>query len=235
MEIRKNVLAGFMLLVVASACIPAFGSELRLTVTGRIDTATSNCDAWVGVGPSVGEGMAIKFGFYGDGCETQGFVVDARGVLLDAQYPTCDVMTGTWLWIEPGQVYTATLTTMGSSVELSVPGVGVSTGVVSYEGAPSVLYVGRAGDGDWPSCSGAIDAVTIEIQDGDGDWVMVDSEDFSSDSGFLSTDPDLYISGGNALWTVYRDGGSQFLYRNLSQQVVPADGRSWGGIKVLYR
>jgi len=63
----------------------------------------------------------------------------------------------------------------------------------------------------------------------------VDSEDFNSDAGFTSTDPDHYISGGQAVWTVHRNGGSQFLYRSLNQEIVDGDSRSWGEIKVLYR
>ncbi len=235
MDFRKGMLAGFMFLVVMAVCIPATGAELRFTVTGRVDTATSNCEGWVGVGPAPGEGVAIKFGYYGAGCHTRGFLIDARGVLPDAQYPTCDALTGTWLWIEPGQSYTATLTILGNTEELSVPGVGVSTGTVENEGLFSVLYVGREGDGDWPSCSGAIDAVTVEIKEGNGDWILLSSEDFSSDAGFSSTDPDIYISGGQAHWTVYRNGGSQFLFRDLVPQFVGTDSRSWGGMKAIYR
>jgi hypothetical protein len=55
----------------------------------------------------------------------------------------------------------------------------------------------------------------IEIQESSGEWVVWDQEDFSNDEGFTSTDPDLYIEGGEARWTVYRNGGEQYLYRSI--------------------
>lgn len=189
-------------------------SNVRLTVRGRVDSATNNCECTVGIGPETGQGIMVTFGWYGGGCSTNGYVVKAQGVLLDNQENGC-VFTGNWLWVNPGQYYTASLTIDGETASLLVDGIGSSFGTMDYQGLANVLFIGRENDGTWPSCSGAIESVMIEVQGSSGEWVIWDQEDFSNADGFTSTDPDLYIEDGEAHWTVYRNGGEQYLYRSI--------------------
>lgn len=40
-------------------------------------------------------------------------------------------------------------------------------------------------------------------------------EEFNSPEGFSFTDPDIFIEDGKVFWTVYRDGGEQYVYRDI--------------------
>jgi hypothetical protein len=144
--------------------IPAFSGDIRLTVSGQIDSATNNCGVLAGIGNGLGTGIAATYGYFGGGCPVSGYLIRASGVTLNQSEHLCTEPpdAADWLWINNGQIYTATLTIAGSSVDMSVPGVGSASGTPVYNGAYNTLYVGMTGGGDWPSCSGTIERMVVE-------------------------------------------------------------------------
>jgi WD40 repeat protein len=145
--------------------IPPFGGNVRLTARGQVDSWTNNCQVRVGIGDGPGSGLEIEFGFFGGGCPANGSVVGARGVTLDLNAATCEDLEDGWLWIESSTTYSAELTVLNEMADLTVEGVGGVPGTVNYEGPYTTLWVGRAGDGDWPECTGIIDTVVVEPLD----------------------------------------------------------------------
>lgn len=154
-------------------CAPLTG-DVRITVVGRVDAATNNSRCTIGLGPgadatSVQQGVSLNFGWYGGGCATQGFLINAdEGVHLNNFESYCD-FTGTWLWVNPSQTYTAVLTYLPSlsTVHLDVPGVGSVEGSPTYAGGPyNTLYVGMRGNpaSGWGACSGSIAYVRVETR-----------------------------------------------------------------------
>jgi hypothetical protein len=152
----------------------AFTGDVRITVVGRIDTATNNSRCTIGVGSgadatSVQQGVSLNFGWYGGGCPTHGFLINAdEGVHLNNLESYC-VFTGTFLWVNPSQTYTAVLAYLPSlnTVHLDVPGVGSVEGTPTYAGGPyNKLYVGMRGNpaSGWGACSGSIDYVRVETR-----------------------------------------------------------------------
>jgi hypothetical protein len=143
--------------------IPEITGDVRLMVRGRINSASNNCGIHAGIGTQPGNGLAVTYGFYGGGCAMHGPVITGRGVTLDHQEepPGC-IFTGNWLWVNYNTMYTAILEIVGGVASLGVNGVGMATGIAQYTGPFNMLYVGMTGDGDWPTCSGAIDSITIE-------------------------------------------------------------------------
>ena len=149
--------------------IPPFSGDVKLIVRGQINSWTNNCKVRAGIGSRLAEygetrdnsGVSINFSFDGGGCSTNGPNIGATGVRLDAQESYCN-FTGNWLWINRGIPYTAELTISNGNASLSVPGVGTSTGVPIYEGNYNMLFVGDTAGGDWPSCSGTVDSMTVE-------------------------------------------------------------------------
>jgi hypothetical protein len=91
--------------------------------------------------------------------------VGARGVTLDLNAAICEDLEEGWLWIESSTTYLAELTVLNEMADLTVEGVGGVPGTVNYEGPYTTLWVGRAGDGDWPECTGIIDTVVVEPLD----------------------------------------------------------------------
>jgi len=145
--------------------IPNFNGDVKLVVTGRVDSSRGNCATNVGIGRmgdgnQMFDGLGLHLGFYGAGCTTSGYRVSAHGVRLESKESSCQ-FTGNWLWIESGRTYTAELTIVDNHVSLEVPNVGVSYGEKLYDGDYRVLYVGLTGNGTWPSCAGTIDSVSI--------------------------------------------------------------------------
>lgn len=145
--------------------IPSFSGDVRLTVSGQVDSAINNCQVKAGIGDGLGTGASVNFGFTGGGCPTNGYVIKASGASLDYSESNC-TFTGNWLWINSGTQYAATLTLANDTAELSVPGVGSSFGTPTYNGLYNTLYVGLTGGGDWPSCSGTIERMVIEPLNG---------------------------------------------------------------------
>ena len=142
--------------------IPAFSGDLRLTVSGQINSYTNNCSVRAGIGSAPGTGVSVNYGFYGGGCPTNSTLISASGVNLDiSENPACQ-FNGNWLWVNAGTLYTTTLTISNGAVDLSVPGVGSVAGMPLYSGDYNTLYVGLTGDGDWPQCSGTIERIIIE-------------------------------------------------------------------------
>lgn len=144
--------------------IPPFSGNVRLTTRGQVDSWTSNSQVRVGIGDGLGSGLEIEFGFTGGGCETNGPLVDARGVSLDHTDQACNYSKN-WLWIDPNTPYTAELTVLDGDANLTVEAVGRAAGTVNYAGPYTTLWVGRTGGGDWPECTGTIDTVIVEPLD----------------------------------------------------------------------
>lgn len=154
------------------ALLPACQPDcIRITVIGRVDSATNNCRCLIGVGPSpapdIQNGLSASLGYYGAGCSTQGFLVDAEGLLLDHDETSCN-FTGTWLWIDAEQDYSVTLTVPldpGGIATLEAEGVGWVGGHSPFGGPFATLYIGMTGTGlpgGWGQCSGSIDFVRVE-------------------------------------------------------------------------
>lgn len=143
--------------------IPPISSDvdIRLTVVGQIDDWTNNCWAGAGIGDSPGEGPAIIFSFYGGGCPQSGANIRTHGVNVHMNEDKCN-FEGQWAWIERATPYRATLEIKGVSATLLVEDVAKVFATKSYSGEYSVLWVGMTGEGDYPTCSGMIDSVTIE-------------------------------------------------------------------------
>jgi hypothetical protein len=141
--------------------IPTCQGDIELTVSGRVDYASNNCGIRAGIGDENLDGISISFGFLGGGCDTNGYLIHAFGVNLDNDENYCN-FTGTWLWINQGNQYTATLILDGSEATLSVPGVGSVAGQRTYNGVFNTLYVGLNDSYDWPECSGTIDSIVIK-------------------------------------------------------------------------
>jgi heme A synthase len=57
------------------------------------------------------------------------------------------------------------LTISDGTALFSVEGVGSTAGMATYEGSYTTLWVGGSGDGDWPECTGTIEAVIVEPLD----------------------------------------------------------------------
>jgi hypothetical protein len=81
--------------------------------------------------------------------------------LLDRAENNCN-FTGNWLWVESNTPYTAELTIVDKAATLAIEGVDSVSGAAEYEGPYTTLWVGNTGRGDWPECSGAIEAMVIE-------------------------------------------------------------------------
>ena len=143
--------------------IPAFSGDVRVTVTGQVDSATNNCKAHVGIGNGtiLSESVGASFGWFGGGCPVNGYEIRAVGASLDLISDGCSFTSDGTLWINGGTQYTATLT-ITDTAKLSVPEVGSFTGTPLYEGPYNTLYVGSPGGGDYPSCSGSIERVIVE-------------------------------------------------------------------------
>jgi hypothetical protein len=58
----------------------------------------------------------------------------------------------------------------------------------------------------------ALDDVELRNEPGPDSPVI---EEFTSSTGFTSTDPDVAISGGQVNWSVSRSGGEQYVYRSI--------------------
>jgi hypothetical protein len=148
--------------------IPNFDGDVVLTVKGSINSFTNNCAVSVGIGPTVGQGIAISFGFFGGGCSGDnlklppGPIVMGKGATFNYSEPTTCQYKGNWLRIPEKTSVTATLTVQGKKASLSVPDVGVARATDAYSGNYNTLYIGYTGDGDHPSCSGTIESVTIK-------------------------------------------------------------------------
>lgn len=146
--------------------IPAFSGDVKLTVRGQVNWWNNNCTVRAGIGDGFDDrgyhdGISVNFGFFGGGCRTNGPIITASGVALEAQERSCN-FTGNWLWINGGTPYTAELIISEGSAALSAEGVGVSPANPVYDGVYDTLYVGYNGTGDWPSCSGTIDWMMVE-------------------------------------------------------------------------
>jgi hypothetical protein len=141
--------------------IPRFGGDVRLLVRGRINDWTNNCGIKAGIGDEPGSGVAVFFGFYGGGCSTSGPVIKAGGVRLEMRESSCS-FSGTWPWVEAQRDYDVELIVEGSDARLVVPNVATVEGTRNYDGEYTTLWVGGYGGGDWPSCSGTIESVTVE-------------------------------------------------------------------------
>jgi len=141
--------------------IPSFSGDVRLIVTGQIDSATNNCDVKVGIGDGLDSGIEVKYGFAGSECATNGYLIDASGVSLDHSLVDCNFV-GDWLWVDSGTQYTATLTIQEDSVDLSIPSVGSISGTPVFTNTYETLFIGNTGDGDLSSCAGLIESVVIE-------------------------------------------------------------------------
>jgi hypothetical protein len=107
--------------------------------------------------------------------------------------------------------FTTAPASTASSATLEVTGVGNASGESTYSGTYNTLYVGNTGNGDWPECSGSIESMKVEPLVGGSSF----TEDFNSSSGFSQTDPDVYIANGKVNWTIYRDKGDQYIYKNI--------------------
>jgi len=71
--------------------------------------------------------------------------------------------SGDWLWLKKSTSYTAELTLVEGTAQLSVAGVGQALGKPGDEEMVySTLWVGNTGNGDWPECRGSIETVMIE-------------------------------------------------------------------------
>lgn len=70
--------------------------------------------------------------------------------------------SGTWPWVEAQRDYDVELIVEGSDARLAVPNVATVEGTRSYDGEYTTLWVGGYGGGDWPTCSGTIESVTVE-------------------------------------------------------------------------
>jgi len=149
--------------------IPNFSGDVRLLVTGQIDSWTNNCQVRAGIGSALNEvgqstrdvSLSVNYGFYGGGCATNGTIIDAAGATLDYHESGC-VFTGNWLWISPGTPYTAELLIEGGAASLSSPDVNTSVGTPYYTGDYDLLFVGDTGWGDPNSCSGSIERIIVE-------------------------------------------------------------------------
>jgi hypothetical protein len=143
--------------------IPTFNGNVRLSAVGQINDWTNNCAVGVGIGTSLGSGIAINFGYYGGGCGITKATITASGATFNMQEiaKPCN-FNGDWLLVDPNTPVRASMATDSSSVELSVDGVGKSNGVLNYHGDYNLLWIGMSGDGDYPSCSGEIDSIKVE-------------------------------------------------------------------------
>lgn len=147
--------------------IPPFSGDVELTVRGQVSSATNNCAIKVGIGDRPGNGVSIRFGYYGGGCLLTPYppfgryMISGGGVSLDHYEISCN-FGGNWLWINPNTYYTATLTISNGTATLTSPGVNTSTGTVTYAGVYNTLFIGDTDGYDWPQCSGTIDYVTIK-------------------------------------------------------------------------
>jgi hypothetical protein len=147
--------------------IPAFSGDVRLTVRGQVDSANNNCFVHAGIGDSAGNGVAVKYGWFGGGCSSNGYVIHGAGVDLDTVSDGCSWTPDGALWVNSGTPYTATLT-ITDTVDLTVPSVGSLSGTPVYTDVYDTLYVGLSGYGDYPHCSGSIDSMIIEPLSGSG-------------------------------------------------------------------
>ena len=149
--------------------IPTFSGDVRLLVTGQIDSWTNNCQVRTGIGSALNEigqsawdvSISVNYGFYGGGCATNGTRIGATGAMLDYAEAGC-VFTGNWLWVSPGTEYTAELLIEGGAASLSSPDVNTSVGTPYYTGDYDILFVGDTGWGDPNSCSGSIERMIIQ-------------------------------------------------------------------------
>jgi len=141
--------------------IPSFSRDVRLIVTGQIDSATNNCYIKVGIGNGLDSGIEVNYGVTGGGCATNGYLIDASEVSLDHSFVDC-IFVGDRLWLNSGTQYTATLTIQEDSVDLSVPSVGSISGTPVFTSTNETLFIGDTGDGDLSSYSGVIESVVIE-------------------------------------------------------------------------
>lgn len=144
--------------------IPHLVGDVRITVTGQLDSWSGNGDCVIGIGNAadVQSCVGVQLGFYGAGCATQGPLFGARGVSLNnSENPACH-FNGPWLWVNQGTPYTASLTIAGGHALLQVAGVGAVTGTLTYSGDYTKLFVGNTGAGGFESATGAVDMVIIE-------------------------------------------------------------------------
>jgi hypothetical protein len=142
--------------------IPTISGNVHLYVVGRVDYASNNCAGRIGIGDAPGTGISVSYGWFGGGCPKNGFLVDVGdGIALDHSMDGCDFI-GDWMWIGANKDYHTDLETLDGMALLSVSGVGLSKGQVTYNGLFNTLWVGLKGDGDWPSCSGSFDSILIE-------------------------------------------------------------------------
>ncbi len=142
--------------------LPPLPGNVRITIIGQIDNWTNNCRCGAGIGDAPGSGIAIHYGFVGGGCSTSGPVVTTSGISLNITESNCHFSDG-WQWISRQTPYKAVLTVNGQTATLGVNGIGQVEGAVEYSGEYDVLWVGNKGDGDWPSCSGSIESIVVEL------------------------------------------------------------------------
>jgi len=81
-----------------------------------------------------------------------------------------------------------------------------------YGGNLRIINADGAADHTVPNVSaGWVDGVDWGV---DASEIVI-IETFNSDTGFIQTDPDVYIADGLVHWTVERSGGAQFVYRDI--------------------
>jgi hypothetical protein len=135
-----------------------FSGSVRLTVVGQVDAHEWNCFAGAGIGdglPDAGpeQHIGLRFGYLGGG--SPGFLIRASGVNITGQSDS--------LHIEPGRLYTATLT-LTDTVTVDVSGVGSLYGTKLYQGEYNTLFVGSFANtpADPGTCSGSFERITVE-------------------------------------------------------------------------
>jgi serine/threonine protein kinase len=128
---------------------------------------------------------------------------------------------------------TPTTSNQGVSIEgntvLYIPSIEKSyEGSVNSTGPYDTLFVGIYAIGDWPHCSGSIDMIEITSLI-DGRSIL--DENFSDAAIFTQTSNTVYIANGKAVFdNVFKDGGSQFVYRQIPQIDEPIQIRVIGQI-----
>ncbi len=141
--------------------IPPFSGDFRLTVRGTIEGGEYNCGVGAGVGDALDHGVGVGFELTGGGCDIHGPLIAAYGVDLHHRYLGCQPQ-GTFLWVQSGKAYTATLTFTHPEGTLAVDGVGEQTATPQYEGVIDTLMVGREGNPGMLRCVGSVDTIIIE-------------------------------------------------------------------------
>lgn len=147
--------------------IPRIDGDFRFTVIAEINSWTNNCQCNVGIGDREGEGVVLRFGYYGGGCENEGPTIIPAGSLsrtFDHECALDDLEQSEWPWFEVESPYRAAVEINGVQATLFVEGDQIEKffGTNTYTGRYDTLWIGLNGDGDWPECSVTIESVTLE-------------------------------------------------------------------------